>query len=246
MTRRWRRRRVIPGGPSDHRPFIQTLRLSAAVWATVVTYNVAKNSGRRLQGMFDSIAANGTDVWCLQEVKRKWGPRRDPIRRLRKMGLEVVYERPEFLVAWRPDTWTYVSHYRQQTSETRYWTINFCLVVILQHNETGELHRFVCGHPPAHVQAPRHPSWPRVWEVLRDALRKFRRIAKRRPVRVKSTTVAMDLNVDRDKGWEPSTGWGFIEAGPLKLVEPPKPTRGGRKIDVLLVSEDVVVAREAA
>lgn len=239
-------RKVLKWGPSDHKAFVQSLELIVGVWTVVATYNAAKNSGRKLRGIFAAIAAEDTEVIGLQEIKRKWGRRRDPLRALQRLGYETVYEKPEFALAWRPERWTYVTHHLERTSPVEYWTTNYMLVVILQSVETGELHRFISAHPPAHVQRPKHPAWAKVFAVLHDFADKIRRVSKRRPVRVKSTVIFMDLNVDVDRGWEPSDGWGFITDGPLKLVKPPEGTHGRRGIDVLMVDEDVRVAHPAA
>lgn len=233
-----RTRRVLNGGPSDHRPFVCDLRLVLlGVWVRVVTYNAAKHNGERLEGIFGQIHRLDTEVWCLQEIKRKWGRRKDPVRRLRKLGYKVVYARPEFAVAWDPVKWEHVRHWRALMSPTEYWTVNYALIVVLRHRTTGELVKFVSAHPPAHVQAPRHPSWSKVWRVLHEWVDKARKVVRRNRARVAAVVFGLDLNVDVDKGWSPPGGWDWLEEGPLELIEPPDPTRGGRGIDVLMVRD---------
>lgn len=224
-------RAVLDGGPSDHRPFICDFEGDGLLAFRAVTFNAAKHDARQLADVFDKINRLDVGVWLLQEIKRKI-VRRDPIRALKRLGLRAVYARPEFAVAWDPTLWQHVRHYRVRMSPTEYWTTNYALVVVLRHRETAELVKFASMHPPAHVQAPKHPSFAKVMKVVREVADKWRKIARRNHKRIEACCFGMDDNVDDTKGWEPKGGWGFMDAEPLEQVQPPKPTRGSRRIDV--------------
>jgi hypothetical protein len=229
------RGRVLDGGPSDHRPFIRDLWvIMLGAWVRVVTFNLAKHNAIELANVIGSIHRLRPSIWLLQEVKRHGHGQRDPVKLLRSLGYRVIYVRPEFAIAIDRELWSFRRHWRALMSPVEYWTINYALVSVLEHADTGLLVKAVSAHPPAHVQAPKHPSWSKVWRVLHDWAEKARRLARRGWGRVDAVIMGLDLNVDTDTGWSPPAGWGFIDEGALELINPPKPTRGGRGIDVLM------------
>lgn len=224
---------VLTGGPSDHRPFIQSFRFTDGGGGfTAATYNLHRSTGNELEGMFERIEEHDASVLLLQELK----PRRGVKGTLRKLGYRLKSVLPEFGIAWKHDEWEYVRHWRPLMSPTEYWTINYALVVVLKHRKTGKVVKFMTYHPPAHVQAPKHPTFQKVSKVLREVVRKWNKIARRNTKHIDACCFAGDDNVDEFKGWEPDgDGWEFMLHGPLRQVRAPDPTHGGvkhgRKID---------------
>lgn len=233
---------VLKGGPSDHDPFIQTFKFSHfSDTFTAVTYNVEHGNGpKQLSDIFKEIAGFGTSVWLLQEVKNY----RRFKRMLKKLGLKSKYAKPEFCVAWDPKVWKYVRSYRPQMSPTEYWTTNYALVTVLEHISTGLLIKFMSYHPPAHVQAPRHKTFPVVSRVLRQVVNKWNKIAERSVKHVYACLFGGDDNVDETKGWHPPGGWAFMTEGPLEQVRPLTGTHGARIIDEFRKTSNLIAIRK--
>lgn len=168
----------------------------------------------------------GVDVFLLQEVKLKRGHREV----FTKLGYRSRYASPEFMIAWNPERFEYVRHRKILMSPTKYWTLNYALVVVLRDKRTGKTIKFMSYHTPAHVQAPKHVTWPKVWKVLHDGVNKWNRLARKS--KVDACIFGGDDNVDEHKGWKhPQGGWGFMLDGPLEQIEAPEGTHGRRRID---------------
>lgn len=238
-------RRVLPIGPSDHRPFVCDFFRHVSQFASdalsfrAVTYNVNHGSDAvALAHVFDVLSSLDCRVWLLQEVKRKRLSRRDPVRALRDRGLRVKYAAPEFAVAWNHGDWEYVRSWRPLMSPTKYWTTNYALVVVLRHRKTGLVGKFITYHPPAHVQAPKHKTFPVVSVVVRQWKTTLNRLARAHFNRGAKKAGGIDFvcsggddNVDEFKGWAPAGGWEFMLDGPLVQVRPHEPTHDNRTID---------------
>lgn len=189
------------------------------------TWNVNHDSrAADVAATIGETVERGVDLWLLQEVKRRSGI----VEWLRGEGLGVCYVEPEFAIAWRRDRFKYVRHSRVLMSPTRYWTLNYALKAKLWDIPAGRPLKVITYHPPAHVQAPRHVTFPRVSKVLREWDASLDRIGRRSRPRV---LAGGDDNVDEHKGWHPQGGWGFLLDGRLTQVAAPRPTRGGRRID---------------
>lgn len=236
-------------GPSDHEAFICDLRVQHGPLIRACTYNVNHGSDAEdLKHVFGLIIETYlADVILLQEVKRRGGSKKDPVRALRKMGYHVTYAKPEFAIALDKDEWEFLRSYRPLMSPTKYWTMNYALVVIARHKRTGKIGKFISYHPPAHVQAPKHKTFKVVSRVIREWKRRLDRIARRnfdagneRNGGIDFVVSGGDDNVDESKGFKPPHGgWAFMVDGPLNQIQPPSGTHGGRKIDDLRVSENV-------
>lgn len=222
-------RLVLDGGPSDHQPFIQTFWFEHHPrWFTAVTYNVNHGStANDVYAIFRRIRNHAPSIWLLQEVKPDSGIQ----ELLEEWGLECAYAEPEFLIAWNPHIWDYVASRRNLMSPTEYWTLNYALTAILEFKTNKQRVEFMSYHPPAHVQSPNDPSYPKVSKALREIVKKWKRMARKANRGAKICCYAGDDNVDEFKGWEPPGGWEFMLNGPLTQVRAPKGTHGDRKID---------------
>lgn len=234
---------VLKGGPSDHRCFIQDFRFADGSGRfRACTYNIHRSNAKELRGIFGQITERAVGVMLLQEVK----PRRGVRRLLRRLGYGMVYAAPEFAIAYDKQEWEHVRHWRPLMSPTEYWTVNYALVAVLRHKKTGKLVKFMTYHPPAHVQAPKHVTFPRVSKVLREWKRKLNRIARRNTKHIDACCFAGDDNVDEFKGWAPADEWEFMLNGPLRQVRAPDPTHGhpekGRRIDDFRIDNGLRVA----
>lgn len=221
---------VLKGGPSDHQPFIKSFYfIGHPGWFTAVTYNVNHSSNADdVREIFKHIFRYYTpSIWILQEVKPNSGIK----EYLEGWGLETAYAEPEFLIAWNPKLWDYIVDKRHQMSPTKYWTLNYALTVILEFKANKQRVEFMSYHPPAHVQSPSDPSFPKVSKALREIVAKWKRMARKPNRGAKICCYAGDDNVDEFKGWEPPEGWKFMLNGPLTQVRAPEGTHGNRKID---------------
>lgn len=227
-------RRVLAGKPSDHDPFACGFRGPLGLELVAATFNAAKHDWVEVGHVLEGLVDLGVGVLLLQEIKRK-RRRRDIGRQLRRRGYKVRYAAPEFAVGLDRDEWEIHRWWRPLMSPTRYWTLNYALVVVARHRETGLVGKFVTVHPPAHVQAPRHPSYPRVSRVLREWKVMLDRIARRRFTRAVERAGGIDfVLVGGDENFDLTQGPAappWLTDGPLTVVDPPKPTRGNRKID---------------
>lgn len=227
--------KVLDGGPSDHNPFVQSFRYSVGPGGfTAVTYNVNHSNGiDKLAKTFVEILLQRPDVWILQEVVRR--NRRGIKNWLRRHGYKVKVADPEFAIAFDKKKFEYVRHWRPLMSPTEYWTLNYALVVVLRDKVTGQMVKFMSYHPPAHVQAPKHKTFPVVSKVLREVVSKWNQIARRNSKHISACCFAGDDNVDEFKGWAPADEWEFMLNGPLRQVRAPEATHGnnqeGRRID---------------
>lgn len=223
---------VLDRSPSDHKPFIQTFQLPSRKRFTAVTYNVHHGArAKEMESIFAEIDSYGTTIWLLQEFKKKSGLE----GLLNEMGFEVVTGEPEFAIAWDPTVWEFKWETTHQMSPTRYWTLNYALVAVLRHRETGERVKCMSYHPPAHVQVPKHHTFKKVSLVLRQFARTMHEIARRsgrgRQSKIVANLFGGDDNVDETRGYAPKGGWAFLN-GPLKEIQPPDPTHGRkRRID---------------
>ena len=194
---------------------------TAAVW------NVHHSNGAaQLLPYAKKMRARGVDILILQEVKKA----KNAPMAFRAAGYQIVHLEPEYAVAWDKDRFDYMRHRSVILSDFDYWkSDNNALIVVLRDRLTGRLVKVMSYHTPAHVQVPRHPSFPKVSRVLREAAAKWTRIARRTPRA--ACLFAGDDNVDELKGWSPAGGWDFMLNGPLKQVRAPEPTHGKRRID---------------
>jgi exonuclease III len=205
---------------------------------TAATWNVNHgSSGKHLLPYAKRMKARRVDILILQEVKRSKGA----LMAFRAAGYRIVHVEPEFAVAWDNARFEHIRHRAVVLSDIDYWKDeNRALIVVLRDRLTGELVKVMSYHPPAHVQAPKHVTHPRVLRVLRDAAATWDRIARRsRP----ACLFAGDDNVDEHKGWSPAGRWDFMLNGPLRQVRAPKPTHGKRRIDDFRVRDLKPVGR---
>lgn len=192
-----------------------------------VTFNVHRaEPTRAVRAVFRELdQERRRNLYLLQEVKARTGL----VDMLREdFALGVVHVEPEFAVAFDRERFEHIRHRRILMSPVRYWTINYALLVILRDNATGRRLKVVSYHPPAHVQVPKHPTFPKVSRVLRDWDDRIDTLARRSRTAV---LAGGDLNVDTGKGWHPRGGWGWLTDGPLDQVRAPRPTHGKRRID---------------
>lgn len=224
---------VLQGGPSDHKPVIQSWVLPSGEKINTVTYNVHHSSSAdELKDIFREIDNHDVSVWLLQEAKVQQGV--DKL--LESMGFEVLQADPEFMIAYDPALWGHVRDHRPQMSPVKYWTINYALVAVLRFLKTGEKVKYMTYHTPAHVQSPTHRSYKRVLQVFKDAAAKWNRMARRsKDQDIVANIFAGDDNADETRGHTPKGGWEFALKGPLKQLQAPESTHGkrptGRKID---------------
>ncbi len=205
---------------------------------TAVTWNVYHGSaGSSLVQPIKRFQSLGVHIYLLQEVKKAKGA----VRVFKAAGLEIVHIEPEFAVAWEPGRFEYIRHREVVLSDENYWkSENKALIVVLRDRLTGRLVKCMTYHTPAHVQAPRHVTFPKVSRVVREAAATWRRIGRRsRPV----CLFGGDDNVDEHKGWSPAGGWDFMLNGPLEQVRAPAGTHGPRKIDDFRVRDLKPVGR---
>lgn len=191
-----------------------------------VVWNVNHGSdGPSLVQPIKRFKALGVHVYIVQELKRAKGG----VKVFKALGLGIVHAEPEFAVAWDQERFEYVRHREIVLSDENYWkTENKALIVVLRDRLTGRLVKCMSYHTPAHVQVPKHVTFPKVSRVLREAAATWRRIGRRsRP----ACLFAGDDNVDEHKGWSPAGGWDFMLNGPLEQVRAPAPTHGRRRID---------------
>jgi len=233
---------VLKDSPSDHRPYLQTFKFAHfSDTFTAVTYNVEHGNGpKELSDIFKEIAGFGTSIWLLQEVKKY----RQFKKMLKKLGMKSTYAAPEFCIAWDPKIWKYKRSWRPQMSPTKYWTTNYALVTVLEHIPTGLLIKFMSYHPPAHVQAPKHKTFPVVSRVLREVVVKWNRIAERSIKHVYACLFGGDDNVDETKGWSPPGGWDFMIEGPLTQVRPLTGTHVAGIIDEFRKTDNLIAIRK--
>lgn len=199
----------------------------------VVTWNAHRNGRNVITPHIKKMLADGVTVFEVQELKEDNGG----VDAFRDCGLAIRYNAPEFAVAWSTKRWDLKSWEPLVLSDKDYWKDqNEAIRVVLTDNLNGQECEFISAHPPAHVQAKGHKTWKKVMAVLRDAAKNWRGIAKNAWVRLKRVIViGMDGNVDHTKGFRPKGGWGFMHAGPLKLIMPKKGTHHSRIIDYFLV-----------
>jgi hypothetical protein len=205
---------------------------------TAATWNVNHAStGSSLVQPIKRFKGLGVDVYLLQEVKKAKGA----VRAFKVAGLGIVHAEPEFAVAWNQERFEYVRHREVILSDENYWkTENRALIVVLRDRLTGRLVKCMSYHTPAHVQAPRHVTFPKVSKVVREAAATWRRIARHsRPV----CLFGGDDNIDELRGWSPVGGWDFMLNGPLEQVRAPAGTHGPRKIDDFRVRDLKPVGR---
>lgn len=231
---------VLPSGPSDHSPFIQDFSFKNVLGEfRACTWNVNHGShADDVEETFLDIAHNyRADVLLLQEVKRGRGIP----GLLKKLGYASKRVAPEFCIAWDKVQWSYVKHYRPLMSPTKYWTMNYALVVVLKHKATGKLVKFMTYHPPAHVQAKPGPKrfvgFKTVTKVLHEVVARWNKMARRSVQHLDACCFAGDDNVDELKGWAPKDEWEFMLNGPLRQVRAPEGTHGGRKIDDFRITD---------
>lgn len=238
---------VLDNGPSDHNPFIQDFAFTNVLGEfRACTWNVNHGSNAdEVEETFTDIAHNyRADVLILQEVKAGRGIQ----NLLSRLGYESKAVRPEFCIAWGRGHWSFVKMYRPLMSPTKYWTMNYALVVVLKHNETGKLVKFMSYHPPAHVQAPpgkhRFVGFKTVTKVLHEVVRRWNRMARRSVQHLDACCFAGDDNVDELRGWAPKDEWEFMLNGPLTQVRAPRGTHGPRKIDDFRITKGLQAVGE--
>jgi hypothetical protein len=192
------------------------------------TWNVHhSNGGKELAPHVEKFVNLGVDIFLLQEVK----PAKGALDPFTKRKYRVRYVTPEFAVAWNPERFEYVRHRKLLMSPLRYWTLNYALTVVLKDKRTGKLVRTLTYHPPAHVQAPKHVTFPKVTAVLKDVVQKWNRLSRKAPKSIDAHLYGGDDNVDENTGWSPAGGWDLMLHGPLTQVQAPRGTHGGRQID---------------
>ena len=194
---------------------------------TAATWNVHHSTtGSQLVQPIKRFEQLGVDVLLVQELKRNKGG----VRAFRLLGWGIVHVEPEFAVAWNKRRFEYVRHRSVVLSDENYWkNENTALIVVLRDLATGRLVKCMSYHTPAHVQVPKHVTFPKVSRVLREAADKWRKIARRTPRAV--CLFGGDDNVDEHQGWSPAGGWDFMLNGPLEQIRAPEPTHGKRRID---------------
>lgn len=190
------------------------------------TWNVHHSStGASLIQDIKRFQAMGVDVYLIQELKKAKGG----VKAFKALGLGIVHIEPEFAVAWDKARFDYVRHREIVLSDEDYWkSENKALIVVLRDRANGRLVKCMSYHTPAHVQVPKHVTFPKVSRVLREAAATWRRVARRANT---ACLFAGDDNVDELRGWSPAGGWDFMLNGPLEQVRAPKPTHGKRRID---------------
>lgn len=238
---------VIDIPASDHNAFIQDFAFADGSGGfRAVTANVHHDNGfDELKEPFFEIDGYHPSVWICQEVKKKRGT----LKLFSVLGLDYEHAEPEFAIAWDPAVWKFMWTHAPQMSPLKYWTFNYALIVVLKHKKTGKLIRFMSYHPPAHVQNPNHKTHQKVMAVLKDFMRKSKRIARRDKTpnfNIYASCFAGDDNVDESRGWAPPKGgWEFMLHGPLEQIEAPEGTHGrektGRRIDDFRITRKLIV-----
>lgn len=192
----------------------------------VATWNVNHfTSGSEALPTLRTLKKADVEILFLQEVKLNRGI----LQVLNRLGYKVRHARPEFAIAWDPHRFEYISGHPVVMSEKDYWLDrNKALVVVLRDRRSHDRLKLISYHPPAHVQVPSHPTHDEVMPVLRDADRKWDKIARR----TKFPTLGCgDINVDYNKGWAPPDDWEFLRDPPYNVHIAPEPTHGNRRID---------------
>ncbi|WP_166140836.1 hypothetical protein [Nocardioides ochotonae] len=148
---------------------------------------------------------------------------------LRRHGLGVAFEAPEFVVAWRRDEWTAVAKRGHVLSPTPYGRNRRSRAVsAILCDRQGRTLEALCYHTPSQVQNvnPRTDRPNRV-KAVRESMATLKTIADKSHTR--AVLFGGDDNVDERHG----RGWDFMLAAAtgLRQLVAPAGTHGTRKID---------------
>ena len=195
-------------------------------WFNTVTWNIYHKTDRDKVASIIGNLRDQKDVSVIlgQEATAPWI--KDVFR---NNGFNIFHYRPEYIVAWDPDTWILNDQWGERLSPTGYWDIDRhsdCAIVELTHRRTRQEGRFLSYHTPAHVQLQNPMEKP--LKALKESAISWRRLNKE----FKGDFVCFggDDNVDERRG---IGHWPFLlkAATGLEQVQAPNPTFGKRRID---------------
>ena len=198
------------------------------------TWNTAGGTGpeRRpdvgqLAVVLDRLEHHEVSVLLLQELSAP-----GVAKLFRDRGWHLHVARPQYGVAWRPETWTAVADPdRVRLADTTFGRVGGATATVdaaraVLCDRAGRSLTALSYHTPSHVQVDHKP--PRRIQALREAMRTMRQLGQ--AAQSRACLFGGDDNVDERLGHGP---WGFMlrKATGLELVQPPTPTRGRHRFD---------------